>query len=132
MPLFTDGMSIPVPPFRRLVLRTASAAAVIILIGYGLFEARRLIEGPLVSIESPRDGSAIAGPIIHITGTASNAAFLTINSAQAFVDENNRFDEALSPPPGYTVFTAQAKDRFGKITTKSVHFTIINYCPAHV
>ena len=106
--------------------------AVVVLLGYGLFEARRLIAGPQISVAAPRDGSAVAGPLVHIAGSAENTAFLSINGKQAFVDQKGHFDEALSPPPGYTVFTISASDRFGHVRTKVIEITIINYCPAYV
>jgi hypothetical protein len=31
---------------------------IIAIVGYGLFEARRLIGGPIITIDSPIDGSA--------------------------------------------------------------------------
>jgi|GEM_PF-822353 len=123
-------MNTAIPPFRRIVIRFLGAAAVIILLGYGLFEARRLIEGPRISIASPRDGSAVAGPIVHVKGSADNAAFFTVNDTQSFIDENGQFDKAFSPPPGYTVLTVRAKDRFGRIASKSIHVTVVDYCPA--
>ena len=120
-----------IPPFRKTMLRLCAALAVLVVLGYGLFEARRLIEGPQLSITYPRDGQALAGPLIHIKGTAENAAFFTINGGQAFVDQHGNFDENLSPPPGYTVLTISAKDRFGRMAQETVHLTINNYCPAY-
>lgn len=105
-------------------------AMAFLLIAYGLFEARRLLEGPRISIISPVDGSATSSPTVLIEGTATNIAFLTINDKPSFTDEAGHFRQLLSPPPGYTVVTVAATDRFGRRASKSVSITMLNFCPA--
>lgn len=100
----------------------------LLIVGYGLFEARRLIGGPEISIETPQDGSATSLQIITISGTARNISFLTINGHEAFIDETGHFTQDISPPPGYAIFTVQASDRFGRKATAQVHITVLNYC----
>jgi hypothetical protein len=109
---------------RRIIL----LVVILLVIGYGLFEARRLIGGPVVTINSPEDGSATSSEIITISGTAHNISFLTINDVPAFTDEQGHFTEELSPPPGYAIFTVAATDRFGRRATAQVHITVLNYC----
>ena len=109
--------------------RLLIALAVVAVLGYGLFEARKLLEGPEITITSPRDGSATSSPLVIIEGTALNISFLTINDAPAYTDASGHFVETLSPPAGYTVFTVAAVDRFGRRASKSVTFNIVNYCP---
>src|SRR3989344_2284912 len=94
--------------------------AVVLVLGYGLFEARKLLEGPEITITSPRDGTATSSGLVTIEGTAQNISFLTINDAPAYTDQSGRFVETLSPPAGYTVFTVAAVDRFGRRASKSV------------
>lgn len=100
-------------------------------LAYGFFEARRLIEGPTLTLTSPTDGSAVAGPLIHIAGSAQNISYLSIDGAQAFADKEGHFEKLLSPAPGYTVVTVSGRDRFGRVQTKTAHITIVNYCPIH-
>lgn len=99
------------------------------LLLYGLFEARRLLEGPQLAITSPTDGSAIAEKAVFIEGVAQNIAFLTINDTPAFTDEAGHFRKLLSFPPGYTVVTVAATDRFGRRAKSSVSITMLNFCP---
>jgi hypothetical protein len=101
----------------------------LVLLGYGFFEARRLIAGPVITIETPVNGSATSSGAVLVSGTAENIAFLTINDRPAFTDEDGRFSERVSAPPGYTVFTVLGKDRFGRESSKQVHFSIVNFCP---
>ncbi len=100
-------------------------------IGYGLFEARRLIGGPVITIEAPLNGSKTASTSVTIAGTARNISFLTINDAPAFTDEQGHFTEQLSPPPGYAIFTVAATDRFGRRASAEIHITVLNFCPTY-
>jgi hypothetical protein len=102
------------------------------LLLYGLFEARRLLQGPQLSITSPQDGSAITEKFVIIEGMAQNIAFLTINDAPAFTDEAGNFRKLLSMPPGYTVVSVAATDRFGRRAKSSVSITMLNFCPLSV
>jgi len=98
------------------------------LIGYGAFEARRLIEGPEIVVLSPTDGAATSTELITIAGAAKNIAFLTINDAPAYTDESGNFSELLSPTPGVTVITVAATDRFGRKTEKIISLNVLTYC----
>ena len=104
-------------------------AVALALFGYGFFEARRLIAGPLIVIEVPEGGSATSSSAVVISGVARNIAFLTINDRPAFTNEEGKFFERVSAPPGYTVFTVAGKDRFGRESKTHVHITIVNFCP---
>lgn len=99
------------------------------IVSYGLFEGRKLIEGPQVVLETPADGSATSSSAVIISGEAHNVSFLTINDAPAFTDESGHFALTLSPPPGYTVFTVAATDRFGRRVSRSVSIQVLSYCP---
>lgn len=99
------------------------------IIGYGLFEARRLITGPSIVIYEPQDGSRIASPLLVVEGEAHNISFLTINDRPVLTDEAGHFTNKLSPPPGANVVTVQGTDRFGRRASADVHITMINFCP---
>lgn len=101
----------------------------LLMVGYGLFEARRLFEGPQIIITSPIDGSATSSSLVTIAGVAHNISFLTINDQPAFTDEVGSFLDRLSLPPGYAIFTVAATDRFGRRIAKQVRITVLNYCP---
>ncbi len=114
---------------RRTIIRIIVALCVVLLVGYGLFEARKLIEGPQIEIKTPSNGGATSTASVLISGLASNISFLTINDAPAYTDESGRFAVTLSPPPGYTVFVVQGVDRFGRRTSKHVSINIVALCP---
>ena len=101
----------------------------LVIAGYGLFEARRIIEGPVVTITMPQDGSATSTTGVTISGNAQNISFLTINDRPSFTDQKGNFSETLSIPPGFAVLTVAATDRFGRRTSRAVSITVLNYCP---
>lgn len=101
---------------------------VLVVISYGLFEARKLLEGPEITIDSPADGSATSTSAVTVVGTAQNIAFLTINDAPSYTDEAGVFVYRFSPPAGYTVVTVAATDRFGRRASKSITFNVVTYC----
>jgi hypothetical protein len=109
---------------RRLII----LCALILILIYGLFEARRLIEGPQITIDSPQDGSATSSTAVVISGTAENIAFLTIDDKPAYTDEQGQFTDLLSLHPGVTILTVKATDRFGRSAEKSVSIQVLNYC----
>ena len=117
------------PALRRSLIFFVIALLALGMLTYALFEGRRLIEGPRITITSPRNGSATSSTGVLIAGEAQNISFLTINDKPAFTDESGHFEELLSPPPGYTVLTVAATDRFGRRALQSVSITILDYCP---
>jgi integral membrane sensor domain MASE1 len=100
-----------------------------VVAGYGLFEARRIIEGPVISINLPVNGSATSTTGVVISGNAQNISFLTINDKASYTDQKGNFNEKLSLAPGLAVLTVAASDRFGRRTSKSVSINILSYCP---
>ena len=101
---------------------------VLVVMSYGLFEARKLLEGPEITIESPADGSATSTTAVTVVGTAQNISFLTINDAPSYTDEAGKFVYRFSPPAGYTVVTVAAVDRFGRRASKTITFNVLTYC----
>lgn len=101
---------------------------VLAVLGYGLFEARRLLGGPTISIDTPLSGSSTSSTTVEISGFAHNISFLTINDAPAFTDETGKYSVQVSPPPGYAIFTVAATDRFGRHASAEVRITVLNYC----
>ena len=110
-----------------IVLLTALA---LVIAGYGLFEARRIIEGPILAITTPLDGSATSTTGVVIAGNAQNISFLTINDRPSYTDQHGNFTELISLPPGFAVLTVSATDRFGRRTSRSVSINVLSYCPA--
>lgn len=96
---------------------------IIILTGiasYSLFQARNLIRGPVVNIESPKNGEATEKPLVEIKGQAKNISYITLNDRQIFVDKEGIFNQKLLLFNGYNIVKISAKDKFGRETNKII------------
>lgn len=112
--------------------RILIGVALVVIVGYGVFEARRIIAGPSLTIDSPKSGSATSTSLVTVTGRVQNISFLTINDKPAFADEQGRFVYRYSPPMGYTALTARATDRFGRKVEERIAFNVVTYCPVTI
>ena len=108
------------PQFARTVRFSIVALVVVSIIGYGIIKSWNLIEGPSIDIWAPENGATIYKPLLNIEGEAHNVAFLTLNGKQIFVDETGYLKEQLLLPPGYSILTFEAKDRFGREITNTL------------
>ena len=112
---------------RPSLLKVKIAIVVVIsllILGYGLFQARNLITGPEIKVSSPTNGENLADPLITINGTATNINRITLNDRQIFVDKQGNFSEKLLVPVGYTIIKLAAQDKFGRTTQKLIE---LNY-----
>ena len=96
----------------------------ILLVAYSLFQARALIIGPKISIESPADGKTVDDPLVVISGQSKNIAWLSLNDHQIFTDEEGEWSEKLLVSPGISIMTVKARDRFGRETEESVRMVL--------
>lgn len=113
----------------KLIL--SAVIVVVIVIGlsvYGYLQSREYLEGPVVVIDEPANGSASAATRTTLRGSARNVSFLTLNGRQIFTDERGRFREPLLLHEGYNIATLEAKDRFGHVETKRLELV---YKPEH-
>jgi len=90
------------------------------ILGYSYFQARKLIGGPSLVIESPQNGATLTESLVDIRGTARNVKEVSLNDRPIFTDEEGHFEEKLLVPPGYTIITLKAEDRFGRKTNRSL------------
>ena len=114
--------------FKQLLIYAVSAIAIALFLGYSIFEARKLLEGPQIFIAAPQDWAEVGGPLFTIRGNIQNAAFFSINGNQTFADEQGNFTDQLSLPPGYAVVEVAARDRFGRTTVKDLHLNVADEC----
>ena len=108
---------------RKKIHLTTIFGIIIILIAYGIFQARNLALGPVVSVISPVNGETVQSPLVKIAGTAKNVSFLTLNGLHIFTDQNGNWSEDRILSLGYNILTIYAKDKFGKETTKTLELT---------
>ena len=102
-------------------LRTVTTTLIILLVvGYALFQARNLIQGPVITILSPENGSTVTESLVEVRGIARNIIGIKFNDRDIVMDEDGHCSEQLLLAPGYTIMSILARDRFGRTTSKSL------------
>jgi hypothetical protein len=94
--------------------------SVLLLISYGIFNARDLIIGPTIEIFSPAKDMETTENVIDIKGQAKNVAFISLNEKPIFVDTEGLFEEKLLLSPGSNIIEIRARDRFKKEIIKTI------------
>jgi hypothetical protein len=93
---------------------------VILLVSYGLFNARNLILGPEVEIFNPINNTETTDNLTKVSGQAKNITYISLNEKQIFVDKEGMFQEKLLLNPGSNLIQIRAQDRFKKEIVKSL------------
>lgn len=96
----------------------------LIFVGYCLFQARFIILGPRVYIESPKDGEIVQNAVIQIKGEAYNTAWISLNGEQIYTDADGRWEELLLVSTGTSIMTVSVRDRFGRERTENVRIIL--------
>ena len=112
--------------FQILKISSLSVFGLIIL-GYSLFQAHRLILGPKIDIYTPENGAVYSWTLIEVQGKARNAAYLTLNGGKIFTDKNGLFSEKLLLSPGYNIIKLEAEDKFKSHTEKTLQIILKEY-----
>lgn len=94
--------------------RTLLGVVLFALFAYGAVEARPLLVGPTLTLESPTEGASYKDGVVVIEGRATRATTLTLNGAPVSSDQEGRFSTALAFPAGGSILTLRATDRFGR------------------
>lgn len=96
----------------------------ILLIVYSLYQARALLVGPQIWIESPKDGEVVKSPLVIMRGQSKNIAWISLNDRQIFTDKDGNWSEKLIVSGGISIMTVRARDRFGRETKQSVQIIL--------
>lgn len=108
---FEDGFNI-----KRFVV----IVSVLLLISYGIFNARNLLIGPTIDLFNPAKDMETTENIIDVKGQVKNASFISLNEKPIFVDTEGMFEEKLLLSPGSNIIEIKARDRFKKEVLKTV------------
>ena len=96
--------------------RSTNLLALILLCltaGYGFFQARTLMRGPILTINSPKGGELIEQELFEVTGTTENVTHVFLNGRPVPLTTKGTFTETLVTPDGYGVLLVEAENRFG-------------------
>ena len=105
----------------KLILKTLIISVfVLVILGYSIFQAQKIVHGPEITINSPISGSTIKDESVDITGVARNISEISLNDRSIFIDESGKFSEKLMLYPGYNIIKLKAQDKFGAKTEKNI------------
>jgi len=105
---------------RKTISFSIGAIIALSIIFYAAGKTKNLLEGPVITINTPGNGEVVNRPLISIEGTARNISHITINGRAISLDESGSFHEQLAVKYGYNIISVVGIDRFGKTREKTV------------
>jgi hypothetical protein len=105
----------------NITIRITIAAVILAGIGgYAFYESRNLINGPVVTIETPSNGQVSRTAVTDISGLTKNTVRISMNDREISVDPTGRFEEKFVLSNGNNRVKISAEDRFGRKTESFV------------
>lgn len=109
-------------------LKIAGLSALgLIILGYSLFQAWKIIAGPIIEVYTPQNGATYSQTLIEIEGRARNISHLNLNDKKIFTDKDGYFKEKLLLSPGYNIIRLDAQDKFKNSTEKRLELILKEY-----
>lgn len=99
----------------------------LVILSYTGFQANKIIRGPIIDIEFPKNGSTINSTLVEISGRAKNIAYINLNDRKIYTDTDGYFKEELLLSPGYNIIKLDAKDKFGSYTEEHLRLVLKEY-----
>ena len=96
-------------------------AIVVLFIAISVFayvKTRPIWHGVDIVLEGVYNGQSFDSPLVHLNGRAVHAIQLVLNGRLIAIDESGNFKESLLLPPGYSIITIEATDKFKNRTIK--------------
>ena len=87
---------------------------IVVVLGYAIFSARHLIQGPQINVTSLKDGDVVTDPFVTIKGTTENINYISLNDRQIYIDSEGNFTEKLLLYDGYNIIKLYGKDKFNR------------------
>lgn len=99
----------------------------LVIVGYSLFQAQKLLTGPVLDVYNPQNGTTYNQVLIEISGRAQNISYLNLDDRPIFTDKDGYFKEKLLLSPGYNIIKLDAIDKFKKYTEKKLELILKEY-----
>lgn len=94
--------------------------AILLVVGYIVFQYGPLFVGPALAVTSPKEGSIIRENVFEVKGATDPYAVVLVNQEEAYVDLNGNFKKTVYTFTGEKQIIVVAKNRFGKETKKMI------------
>jgi len=95
-----------------------------LVISYGLYQMRGLINGPQIIVDAPIDGSSSSSSLVTIRGRAEQVTKLFLNGEKLTTDHMGRFESQLLLANGYNIIQLNGEDRFGRQVEKKLELVL--------
>lgn len=105
------------------IKKTLLGILILLVVGYGVFISRFLIQGPEITINNldEETGAIISSEkTLFLEGNVSHSSFISINGRPIFIDESGYFNEKLLLSSSMSIINIYAKDKFGKEVQKKI------------
>jgi hypothetical protein len=119
-PISTTTLSRP----RRYLTTTFITLTILGIVGYIIFQARFLIEGPMVTL-APEPAIIQHERQITLSGVAEHITAISVNGRPILTSEAGAFNEPLVLENGLSVVRIEARDRFGRTTSLERSFVYV-------
>jgi hypothetical protein len=109
---------------RNMRISTLHAAIALVLLSsaYGLFQARELLRGPVLTVYNPHENSTIEQALFTVHGRAENVIEVRINGRAIATDTEGYFEDTFATPNGLGLMHVAATDRFGRTTEEYIPY----------
>jgi hypothetical protein len=94
---------------------------------YAYFRTKDIVRGVSIDTVNIVNGETYTDSYLPITGTAKNAAVISLDGREITVSQSGEFADALLLLPGYNIVSLSAKDRYGHEVSKNyqVYYKLI-------
>ncbi|OGG56755.1 hypothetical protein A3D71_03710 [Candidatus Kaiserbacteria bacterium RIFCSPHIGHO2_02_FULL_55_20] len=103
----------------------ALAIFFLIVLGYAYYEARGLLFGPTITVNSSI--AEVHDPFVTIKGRADRISSISMNGKSIPVTEDGVFEEPYLLSPGYNRIVLDASDKYGRTRRQAIE---IVYTPS--
>ncbi|MCK4386723.1 MAG: hypothetical protein KAV41_01400 [Candidatus Pacebacteria bacterium] len=87
-------------------------------LGYAYYQTRDYIQGPILELISPLNGSTQHSGSIVISGRAKNISHISLNDRQIFTDQAGNFNEKILLSEGYNLIKISTRDKYQRENQK--------------
>ena len=115
---------------KKILIIVTVLLTVAVIGGYSYLTSRNFLNGPVISVYEPTNGTALTDSLVIIKGKASNISFISLDDGQIFIDKYGNFAEMFLLSDGYNIIKLSAKDRFGRTVEKKIELVYKESAPA--
>lgn len=105
---------------RRWIKISLISISILFIVGYAFYEVQKIVYGPRIIINTPKDGSLVSQSLIDVSGITQNIKEISLNDKKIFIDETGNFSEKVLLSYGYNVLTLKASDKFDRKIEKTL------------